>query len=69
LELLSSGVVHSYEGVIIVLVGSPGIGILLEFLGFLNLFGNTFVPLSRYLRNLPMLGQLLAFVLPKEVDG
>ena len=46
-------------GIFLVLVGHPVLGITLEIFGLLNLFGNMFPILLMFLRNLPVVGDLI----------
>jgi Got1/Sft2-like family len=46
-------------GVFLVFMGSPVFGILLEFFGLLNLFGNMFPVVWMFAKNLPVLGPIL----------
>jgi Got1/Sft2-like family len=46
-------------GIFLVFMGSPVFGILLEFFGLLNLFGNMFPVVWMFAKNLPVLGPIL----------
>lgn len=45
-------------GILLVLVGHPVIGILLEIFGLLNLFGNMFPLVKMMAKNMPVVGNL-----------
>ena len=47
-------------GILLVLVGHPVIGILLEVFGLLNLFGNMFPLVMMMAKNLPVVGSLFS---------
>ena len=53
-------------GIFLVLVGSPLFGIVLEVFGLLNLFGNMFPILMVFLKQMPVIGELLKPTPSKE---
>eukprot|EP00128_Syssomonas_multiformis_P009839 Colp12_sorted_trinity150504_noHs@5011 len=61
------GSVCFFGGMIMVLVGWPFFGILVEFFGFLNLFRDFFPVALSFARRLPVLGTLLNLPLVKQL--